>query len=295
MALPDVVGTGVGLTEDQKPAVVIFSKKTASAEVIPEMVEDTPVVTVVTGEIMAMKETAKAKRPPAINPAGWFARPVPIGVSTGNFGECSAGTISARVKDGSGNVYALSNNHVYALENGAVPGSYVVQPGNYDNGCIADPNNAIGTLSQFVPISFAADATNTIDAAIALSGVDLLGNGTPPNGYGKPGSAVVAAGIGLAVQKYGRTTGLTTGTIQAINATISVSYSTGTATFVNQIVVYARRGFIKAGDSGSLLVTGNAAANPVGLLFAGNSSGSYGIANPIDAVLNSFGVSIDGK
>jgi hypothetical protein len=33
----------------------------------------------------------------------------------------------------------------------------------------------------------------------------------------------------------------------------------------------------------------------VGLLFAGNSSGKYAIANPIREVLNSFGVTIDGQ
>jgi hypothetical protein len=45
----------------------------------------------------------------------------------------------------------------------------------------------------------------------------------------------------------------------------------------------------------STLVTNNSAANPVGLLFAGNSSGKYAIANPIGAVLSQLGVTIDGK
>ena len=58
-------------------------------------------------------------------PTSRFTRPVPIGISTGNAGECSAGTIGARVKDGSGHVFALSNNHVYALENKAPLGSQV--------------------------------------------------------------------------------------------------------------------------------------------------------------------------
>jgi|GEM_PF-7070199 len=70
----------------------------------------------------------------------------------------------------------------------------------------------------------------------------------------------------------------------------------GTARFVNQIFVEGRRGpFIKSGDSGSLLVTDDAAAKPVGLLFAGNSSGKFAIANRIDTVLAEFGVTIDGK
>jgi hypothetical protein len=68
----------------------------------------------------------------------------------------------------------------------------------------------------------------------------------------------------------------------------------GTALFVNQIVVYGNKPFIKAGDSGSLLVT-DPGRNPVGLLFAGTSSGKYAIANQIDDVLTALGVTIDGE
>ena len=63
---------------------------------------------------------------------------------------------------------------------------------------------------------------------------------------------------------------------------------------LDQIGVLGSKGvFIKAGDSGSLLVTteGN---HPVGLLFAGDNGGKHAFANPIDAVLTTFGVAIDG-
>ncbi len=288
MMLPHVIGTAVGLSAGQSPSVVVFAKQGPPAGIIPDSVERTPVVTIVTGEIKAMPATV-------VKPAGSFARPVPIGVSTGNIGQCLAGTISARVKDAHGQVYALSNNHVFALENKASAGSLVVQPGVYDSGCKVLTANAIGTLSAYVPIHFTTATTNTIDCAIALSDTARLGNSTPQNGYGKPSSTIAAAKIGQAVQKYGRTTSLTTGQIQAINATIQVSYSSGVATFVNQIAVFSVRPFIQPGDSGSLLVTNNTAANPVGLLFAGNSSGTYAFANPIGPVLSAFNVTIDGK
>jgi hypothetical protein len=207
---------------------------------------------------------------------------VPIGVSTGNAGECSAGTIGARVKSGS-NVYALSNNHVYALENKAKIGSQVLQPGRYDAGCAADQANVIGTLASFVPITFSTSASNTVDAAIAVSDVTKLGNATPSNGYGTPTSATATAAVGLAVQKYGRTSSLTKGTITGIDATILIEYGAGKARFVHQIVVQSPKPFIKPGDSGSLLV--NNTLNPVGLLFAGNSSGTYAVANRIQDVL----------
>lgn len=289
MALPDVVGTAVGLTETGQPAIVVFAKTAMRPGLIPGNIEGKPVIVHVSGEFTAMARPSAIK----IDPTARFARPVPIGVSTGNEGECSAGTIGARVKDGDGNVYALSNNHVYALENNAPIGSRVLQPGLYDTGCTFKLDNVIGTLSDFEPLDFSGGA-NMIDAAIALSLPNQLGNATPSNGYGTPKSATVGANLNAAVQKYGRTTSLTKGRIYAINGTVKVTYSSGTATFVDQIFVTSSKPFIKAGDSGSLLVT-DPGRNPVGLLFAGNSSGTFAVASPIDAVLSAFGVSIDGE
>lgn len=221
-----------------------------------------------------------------------FPRPAPIGVSTGNRGACSAGTIGCRVTGG-GNVYALSNNHVYALENKASIGSEVLQPGLYDTGCVYNSSNVIGTLSAYVPIVFSRRASNKIDAAIALTNIDMVGNATPAGGYGIPSSTIVTPYVDMPVQKYGRTTLLTEGTVTGTNAIVSVGYSSGTARFVNQIIVESNTEFIGAGDSGSLLVT--MVKNPVGLLFAGTSDGKLAVANPIDAVLGAFGVSIDGE
>jgi len=296
-AIPEVVGTAIGLTEAGRLSILVLTKDIVGPGVIPEILEDMPVHIRVTGEIFALKNLSPDKSN-KINPTaatGWFPRPVPIGVSTGNAGQCSAGTIGARVKDGQGNVYALSNNHVYALENKAAIESEVLQPGLYDTGCVYSSQNVIGTLSDFEPIVFSTSASNKVDAAIASSTTALLGNSTPAGGYGIPNSKTAAAKIYQSVQKYGRTTSLTKGTITGINATVNVGYSSGTARFVGQIVVRSSRPFIKPGDSGSLLVTNNSYCYPVGLLFAGNASGTYAIANPIGAVLTSFGVTIDGK
>ncbi len=231
--------------------------------------------------------------------AYWYARPVPIGVSTGNSNEDAAGTISCRLTDGS-NFYVLSNNHVYARENAASLGEIVVQPGVYDSGGKYDASGAndIGTLCAFVRINFTtatATPTNTVDAAIAIlpddKGEPCVGFATPAGGYGAPNSLVrslTQSDINLSVQKYGRSSLLTKGTVTGTNATIDITYATGTARFVNQIVVQSRQAFIKAGDSGSLLVTNDTAKNPVGLLFAGNQTGTYAIANHIDDVLNAF-------
>jgi hypothetical protein len=292
MADPDVVGTATGLTASGKPAIVVLAKKMLQAGLIPESLEGIPVVVRVTGEIISMKGRPSGKSKNTVDPTKRFDRPVPIGISTGNTGECSAGTIGARVTDGT-DVYALSNNHVYALENAASTGSQVIQPGLYDTNCIYDANNVIGTLSDFISIDFTG-GDNVVDAAIARSSTDILGNSTPSNGYGTPKSTTISASVNQAVQKYGRTTSLTKGTVTAINATVDVSYSSGTARFIKQIIVSSLKPFIKPGDSGSLLVT-DPGRNPVGLLFAGNGSGKLAIANPIEEVLDSLDVTIDGE
>ncbi len=226
-------------------------------------------------------------------PLHWCERPVPIGVSTGH-PDITAGTIGCRVTDGV-NVYALSNNHVFANENKASIGDNVLQPGPYDGG--ADPDDAIGTVADFEPIDFHPRATNTMDAAIAVTSEAMLGNATPsgdldyPDGYGTPASGSTAACVGLDVQKYGRTTGHTYGQVTGINATVKVAYSSRKAIFVNQIIIEPG-GFSAGGDSGSLVVTKDGKA-AVGLLFAGSSTAT--IASPIGPVLERFGVTIDGQ
>jgi len=75
-----------------------------------------------------------------------------------------------------------------------------------------------------------------------------------------------------------------------------VDYRTGTARFAGQIVITGSGELFSAGgDSGSLIVSKGlllADRRPVGLLFAGSSVTT--IANPIELVLDRFGVRVDG-
>ena len=304
LAISGAVGTATGLTEDGRPAIVVFITTGALAKSarIPASIEEVPVIVEVTGMFVALTDP-KARQP----------RPVPIGVSTGH-PDITAGTIGARVTntnpDGSTNVFALSNNHVYANINKAKLDDSALQPGPFDGG--EDPADKIGKLFDFEVIKFSNTETcpgdlstcNEIDAAIAISSTDLLGNSTPTDdGYGTPNSTIVSAALKQVVQKYGRTTGLTTGEVSGVNAIVDVCYKSRgpfmcnpdfIARFVNQIVI-KEGDFSSGGDSGSLIVTktNDASNNPVGLLFAGSSTRT--IANPIGPVLNRFGVTIDGE
>ena len=292
LAMGSVVGTAVGLGGDGDPVVNVYTKVPGVAG-IPDILEGVRVVVEATGEFFAIgNKPDKGGGGSSIDPKSNFPIPVPIGVSTGNAGECSAGTIGARVKGG-GLYYALSNNHVFALENSASIGSNILQPGRYDTNCGTATNTVIGTLTDFEPIDFAG-GDNTIDAAIALSDTARLGNSTPSNGYGTPNSATVPAFLNQSVQKYGRTSALTKGRVTGLNGTFLINYgSSGTARFVSQIVSQANRGaMIGSGDSGALLVT-DPGKNPVGLLFAGSAGGKTAIANPIDLVLGRFAATIE--
>lgn len=189
-----------------------------------------------------------------------------------------------------------------ANSNLAAIGDSLLQPGAFDGGTA--PADEIGTLAAFEPIIFGGP-DNTIDAAIALSSTDDLGNATPSDGYGTPKSTTIAASINQKVKKYGRTNGETKGTVQGIGFALNVCYEadannncTLVARFVDQIVIGSGE-FSAGGDSGSLIIDdakgkrgADSNGKPVGLLFAGSFFFTY--ANPIDAVLGSFNVTIDG-
>ncbi len=293
LRIPGVVGTAVGLGAAGQPVVRVYLEY-AGVQGLPASFAGYPLEREVTGRITALGDLpipATADGP--IDPKGRFPRPVPIGVSTGRSG-VTAGTIGARVTDGR-ETYALSNNHVFANRNDANLGDNVIQPGVADGG--SDPEHAFGTLADFQEIGFCRALScpeNQVDGAIAETSPDQLAAATPSNGYGAPRSGTVEAELMLAVQKYGRTTGLTRGRITGINAILDVNYRTGRARFVDQIVV-SGEGFSAGGDSGSLIVTdgrGRQDRRPVALLFAGSPNTT--IANPIDLVLDRFGVSVDG-
>ena len=297
LAMPGVAGTAVAFGPAGQPVVKVYLAHENVAG-IPASLDGHRLVTEVTGPFGALGDppaVAEATAADDTDPRRPFARPVPIGVSTGQV-DVTAGTIGARVTSGS-EVFALSNNHVYANRNQANLGDHILQPGSVDGGI--NPADAIGTLHDFEHIRFCSPfpvcPTNRIDAAIAATTTDNLGNGTPSNGYGTPRTEVLAAKLGMEVQKYGRTTGHTHGRISGLNATLNVGFGDNTARFSGQIVITGT-GFSAPGDSGSLIVAGGDGPDsrrPVGLLFAGSETST--IANPIGLVLDRFDVRIDGN
>lgn len=271
-----VVGTGEMTDASGKQKILVLAKDASAYATVPKTVDGKETHIEIVGEIKLAAYNTRAKYRPV----------VPAGVSVGNGRENSSGTIGAVVIK-NGIRYMLSNNHVLARQNNARIGEQIVQPGRADTRGI--PSNAVAVLTAYKPVSFTSP--NTIDAAIARY--------TGWHSYSMvdkafaPSHTITNAYAGQKVMKMGRTTELTHGTVQATNVTIKVDFDGRTAVFENQIYI---RGdyeeFLKAGDSGSLLVT-QSGQNPVGLLFAGGEGSAF--ANPIQDVLNYFGVTLAGK
>jgi hypothetical protein len=226
-------------------------------------------------------------------------RPAPGGISIGHF-RVSAGTLGCLVRKND-SLYILSNNHVLANSNDATTGDSILQPGSHDGG--RQPGDEIAKLSEYVSIRFEtgdngngacpvagfitsilntlsaltgsrtrlrqfriSQATNKVDCAIALPNKpedvvhELLQIGTI--------NSIAEGVLGMNIQKSGRTTGLTTGTIDQTDVTVRVNFGASrVAVFEDQLLAGAMS---QGGDSGSVVL--DMEKNVVGLLFAGSST-----------------------
>src|SRR5437016_8637098 len=133
LRIPGVVGTAVGLLPNGKLGLkVLLARHDVTG--LPSVLDGIPVTAEVAGMLVAFSDPTKRQRP------------APMGFSVGH-PAITAGSIGARVVDGSGNVYVLSNNHVLANSNDATIGDAELQPGPYDGGTA--PADQIGTLAAF--------------------------------------------------------------------------------------------------------------------------------------------------
>ena len=223
----------------------------------------------------------------AANP--YQSRNMNFGVSGGNVNDissafCCSGTLGSLVHAGT-TQYVLSNNHVLSRQDQAVAGEDISQPGLVDNGC--QPATHVADFTRAVKLG------NNVDCAIAQIRAGTMNSNGSIQGIGTISSVVKAPSVGLAVEKSGRTTGTTKGTIGSINTSVNVQYQIRcgqgkkyVVSYTNQVVVNSGS-FSAGGDSGSLILTNNNCHQPVALLFAGSSSTTIG--NPIGEVLGKLG------
>jgi len=288
----NVVGVGVGYSTvagqtTLEPAILVFVEKKfppnviAEEHLLPEEHEGHRVDVVEAGRFIRFSP----------NPMARF-RPIQPGCSMGfqdpQNTETMAGTCGAIVAQGS-NFLILSNNHVLADQNNLPVGAPIFQPGLLDGGSTS--SDAVATLTQFVPL---ASSANKVDAAIAQ--ID------PSIPYS---SAVLGIGsfvgnrlasVGMAVQKFGRTTSYTSGSVLSTDTDLRISYggTLGAILFTGQIVIQGSNNaaFSGAGDSGSLILDLPSSGAPaaVGLLFGG--SPTMTVANHIGDVLAALNIQL---
>ncbi len=282
----------------------------ATRDVLPQTLDGVPVDVYEAGLIKSHQTVDPTKK----------YRPAMPGISIGHK-NITAGTFGCVVRK-AGAKLILSNNHVLANSNDAAIGDDIYQPGPIDGGTQADK---IGTLFDFIPLvfdgsgggdptptcpiakgtagtanmmakvlgrkhrlmAFNADpwaATNKVDCAVAIpiEEEDIVEDIVQ---IGKP-KGDAEGKLGLEVQKFGRTTSYTTGSLIQVNVTVQVSYGPGKiATFVGQLMAGAMSA---GGDSGSACL--NMENQLVGLLYAGSDTTT--IFNRIQDVFSALSVSL---
>ncbi|WP_050766606.1 hypothetical protein [Janibacter sp. HTCC2649] len=195
------------------------------------------------------------------------------------------GTLGAMVRDrATGATMALTNFHVACVNNTWSVGDRQVQPSLVDGGA---PTGEFGSLTRATLSENVDGSVITVDAAqpwtATVTGVGDVAGSTP-------------ATVGMAVQKRGRTTEHTFGTVASTDFTVTINYGSdvGSHTLRHQIRIdtdTARNPrFSDHGDSGSVVLDNS--RNVVGLLFAGSNDGSMTFANPVQAVLDELGVDL---
>jgi len=234
-------------------------------------------------------------------------RPMKMGASIAPAPYEKRGTIGFFARNQAGRVVVVSNNHVLAGVNRFPIGTHILQQASRDGG--SDPADAVGTLSNYIPLQFGGIA-NAVDAACAevdeevqFDHETIYGTAAPPARVGSVDfSAIGDAQLDLEVLKTGMTTGHTHGRVRFVNVNNykvnmvpdSEDYK---ARFDGQILFQAPAGseapFSSAGDSGSLIC--DVAGRPVALLFSGTAatvpvSERFTGGNPIASVLSQLGL-----
>ena len=229
-------------------------------------------------------------------------------ISVGNNRE--AGTLGSLVKDTTGTLYGLSNNHVSGSCNYAARGLPILAPGVLDVCAGGLPPFTIGhhtKLLQLYPGSpDHVPAGGNLDAAIfEISNSDNV-TSWQGNSYDTPSQVGALVG-GIDVEKVGRTTGSTRGRVVGemlgyhgimYNAPL---YQFAGPVYFRQMFAILGYGdaFSDSGDSGSLITTvsENGERKAVGIVVGGMDDsqapgGKLSLALPIEPILTGLGVEL---
>lgn len=210
--------------------------------------------------------------------------------------DCCSGTLGSLLADQKGKQYILSNSHVAARMGSAMPGEAIIHPGFVDTECDFTVPKEVAKFTAAGGISSNVDAAISEVVAGAVDpkgGIIGLGGVKADGTYlvAPPATTIATATIGMRAAKSGRTTGLTCGTVEAVNASIQVDVPAecgipaATSIFYQGQIVLD--GLTRPGDSGSLIVEA-ATARPLALVTSGSSDGRFTGANPVGDVIQAL-------
>ena len=214
-----------------------------------------------------------------------------------------AGTLGCLVRNGDGALFGLTNNHVSGLCSYSIVGEKILAPGHPDIEANGIDPFTIGYHEQSLPmvpgVPDNVNVANNKDAALFKISDDRKVTSRQGWSYDTP-AMVETIQSGQAVQKVGRTTGHTYGTVTAqVVGPFPVAYQVPgvgnqLAYFDPVFVVQgsATSPFSQSGDSGSLVVAATGGeVKAVGLVFAGDQQGlSYVL--PLWPILTALNMTI---
>lgn len=155
----NVVGVAVGYKEsegvktDEVAVVVLVEEKKPLAalsaqDAIPKEIDGMKTDVVEVGYLRAQQSARERYRPV-----------IPSGVSIGHY-KVTAGTLGTVVKDRStGELFLLSNNHVFANSNDALVNDPILQPAAMDGG--QNPADVVAKLERFIKLKYIGDPVDT--------------------------------------------------------------------------------------------------------------------------------------
>lgn len=284
LALPGVTGVDIGFKESNGRKT-----KTIAIRVLVKEKKDVPPDQQVPKTIGGFPTDVIERefKLHAIDEASY--RPLIGGISCGpcrliGGTDLTTGTLGCLVVDreSPGDLMLLSNYHVLCgSDDDQAIGDTIVQPGRVDGGSC--PDEVVATLTRW-------EVGGSVDCAVAT-----LAEGITAVPQIEEIGAIIGTGeveLGDAVKKRGRTSRLKHGIVDSIDLSTTTDFGAiGSITLTGQIGIspLANDVFGESGDSGSAVV--NSRRQVVGLYYAGNDAG-YGIANPIQLVLDALDVDL---
>jgi hypothetical protein len=277
----------------------------SSSDMIPSTLPDGVITDIIeVPKIVAFGTCTNPLVTTACAPHGDQYRPLMGGISAIEESG-TACTLGLVVKDSSdGSLVALTNNHCAGLlydpgfdipveGNSSTAGMFMLQPSPSDGGL--SPADRYGSVKRAVAMQFGVLGSNSVDCAISTVGVDDASTAILEVNDGPFDFAGIGEyNVGTEITKSGRTTGIIEpplATITSMASAVNVAYGPDTAQFVNQIIYSSLTTSSLGGDSGAaVLAEIGGSMKVVGLNFAGNASGTLGVANHINTVASQLNV-----